>query len=50
MSCNLLAIDGLATAKPGFIDHLIHEEYHARHLDLVTFEKSASHIPRVMRL
>ena len=39
---DLLAIDGLATAKPGFLDRLIHAEYAANRLTLVTFEKAAT--------
>ena len=41
----LLAISGLATAKPGFLDRLIHAEYAASNLTLVTFEKAASRFP-----
>lgn len=41
----LLAVGGLATAKPGFLDRLIHAEYAASNLTLVTFEKAASRFP-----
>lgn len=41
----LLASDGLATAKPGFLDRLIHAEAAAFHLPLVTFEKAAARLP-----
>ena len=47
---DLLAIDGLATAKPGFLDRLIHAEYAASSLDLVTFEKAASRLSDVLVL
>ncbi len=47
---NLLAIDGLATAKPGFLDRLIHAEYAANALKLVTFEKAAARLPDVLVL
>lgn len=45
-----LARKGLATAKPGFIDRLIHSEYAASGLDLVTFEKASTNLPGVVRL
>jgi len=35
----LLATEGLATAKPGFLDRLIHAEATTARLPLVTFEK-----------
>lgn len=41
----LLAKEDLATAKPGFLDRLIHAEYTGADLPLVTFEKSASRLP-----
>ncbi len=47
---DLLAIDGLATAKPGFLDCLIHAEYTASGLKLVTFEKAASPLPDALVL
>lgn len=44
----ILAQPGLATAKPGFVDRLIHEQYRrggaAR---MVTFEKAAKSLPGV---
>jgi predicted nucleic-acid-binding protein len=46
----LLAIDGLATAKPGFLDRLIHTEYVTSNLTLVTFEKAAQRLPNVIVL
>ena len=41
----LLATEGLATAKPGFLDRLIHAEATASRLPLVTFEKAAARLP-----
>ncbi len=38
----LLALEGIASAKPGFLDRVIHAEYAALGLMLVTFEKAAS--------
>lgn len=38
----LLATEGLATAKPGFLDRLIRAEATAARLPLVTFEKAAA--------
>lgn len=37
----VLALPNLASAKPGFVDRLIHGESHAGGRTLVTFEKSA---------
>ncbi len=42
---DLLAAEDLATAKPGFLDRLIHAEYTGADLPLVTFEKSAQRLP-----
>ena len=47
---DLLAIDGLATVKPGFLDRLIHAEYAASGLPLVTFEKATTRLPEVLVL
>jgi predicted nucleic-acid-binding protein len=41
----LLATDGLATAKPGFLDRLIHSEAQSVRFPLVTFEKAATRLP-----
>jgi predicted nucleic-acid-binding protein len=41
----LLATEGLATAKPGFLDRLIHAEADAAGLPLITFEKAAARLP-----
>lgn len=40
----LLAMKQITTAKPGFVDRLIHSEYAAINLPLVTFEKSATRL------
>lgn len=40
----LLATPGLATAKPGFLDRLIHAEAESARLPLVTFEKTAARL------
>jgi hypothetical protein len=40
----LLATDGLATAKSGFLDRLIHSEAQSARLPLVTFEKAATRL------
>lgn len=41
---SLLSSDGLATAKPGFLDRLIHAESRGAHLPLVTFEKASARL------
>jgi len=46
----LLAKPGLDTAKPGFVDRLIHTEYHQASLPLVTFEKAAAKLPAALIL
>jgi predicted nucleic-acid-binding protein len=46
----LLATEGLATAKPGFLDRLIHAEATTAHLPLVTFEKAAARLPHTQLL
>lgn len=42
---SVLAIPHLATAKPGFVDRLIHGACHAEKRTLVTFEKAARKLP-----
>lgn len=42
---SLLSTANLATAKPGFLDRLIHAEAATAHLPLVTFEKAAARLP-----
>ena len=46
----LLATPGLATAKPGFLDRLIHAEAESARLPLVTFEKAAARLPQTLLL
>lgn len=41
----VLALPHLATAKPGFVDRLIHGSSHAEKRTLVTFEKAAKKLP-----
>ncbi len=41
----ILSRPGLGSAKPGFIDRLIHAEYTGGGGHLVTFEKSAGRLP-----
>jgi predicted nucleic-acid-binding protein len=41
----LLSIPDLASAKPGFLDRLIHAEAATAQLPLVTFEKAAARLP-----
>lgn len=40
----LLSMPNLASAKPGFLDRLIHAEAAAAHLPLVTFETAAARL------
>ena len=42
---DVLALKNIATAKPGFLDRIIHGEYETSGLPLVTFEKSATRLP-----
>lgn len=46
----LLSMPGLAAAKPGFLDRLIHVEATTARLPLVTFEKAASRLPQTIIL
>lgn len=43
----LLGRNGMETSKPGFLDRVIHSEYAASGLPLISFEKSASRLPGV---
>lgn len=43
---SLLSVPDLATAKPGFLDRLIHAEATTARLPLVTFEKAAGRLPQ----
>lgn len=45
-----LATEGLATAKPGFLDRLIHAEATTARLPLVNFEKTAARLPHTQLL
>jgi len=46
----VLAMPGLATAKPGFADRLIHGTAHTAGHTLVTFEKAAKDLPATVIL
>ncbi len=46
----VLALPNLASAKPGFVDRLIHGESHANGHTLVTFEKAAKKFPATVVL
>ena len=41
----ILKIPNLGSARPGFVDRLIHSAGHARNHKLVTFEKAAQKLP-----
>jgi len=43
----VLTQPALATAKPGFVDRLIHASYIAAEGTMATFEKSAAKLPKV---
>ncbi len=47
---NTLALPELGSAKPGFVDHLIHGASQAAGTTLVTFEKSARKLPDTLVL
>ncbi len=42
----VLQTDGLASAKPGFVDRLIHGEYLSAFDGMVTFEKAGKKLPK----
>ena len=46
----VLALPNLASAKPGFVDRLIHGTSHAAGHTLVTFEKAAKKLPTTVVL
>lgn len=46
----VLALPNLASAKPGFVDRLIHGESHANGHTLVTFEKASKKLPATVVL
>ena len=45
-----LALPGLATAQPGFVDRLIHGAAHSSGHTLVSFEKAAKKLPSTLVL
>ncbi len=46
-AARILAMSGLASAKPGFVDRLIHASYTNSGESMATFEKSAGKLERV---
>lgn len=46
----VIALPNLASAKPGFVDRLIHGESHGQGRTLVTFEKAAKNLPSTLVL
>lgn len=46
----VIALPNLASAKPGFVDRLIHGECHGQGQTLVTFEKAAKKLPATLVL
>ena len=46
-AAEVLATDGLASAKPGFVDRLIHGAYTDAADEMVTFEKAAKKLKSV---
>ena len=49
-AAEVLAMTGHATAKPGFVDRLIHRTYTQGGGDMATFEQSAKKLPSVRLL
>jgi predicted nucleic-acid-binding protein len=47
---HIIALPNLASAKPGFVDRLIHGESHGQGHKLVTFEKAAKKLPGTLVL
>ena len=47
LAVEILRMPALATAKPGFVDRLIHAEYLKLAHEVVTFEKAASKLKSV---
>lgn len=48
VAASVLATQGLATAKPGFVDRVIHDQYLRAGADgMVTFERAAQRLKRV---
>ncbi|MGQ0530849.1 MAG: hypothetical protein ACT4PG_13800, partial [Panacagrimonas sp.] len=46
----VLATPALATAKPGFLDRLIHRQYQDQGAALVTFDKAAAKLSGARQL
>lgn len=46
-AATVLSTPGLATAKPGFVDRLIHAECRGQAEELLTFETAAARLPGV---
>ena len=46
----VLALPNLSSAKPGFVDRLIHGESHGQDHTLVTFEKASKKLPSTLVL
>jgi predicted nucleic-acid-binding protein len=46
-AAEVLAVDGMASAKPGFVDRLIHGAYAGAAEEMVTFEKTARKLKSV---
>jgi predicted nucleic-acid-binding protein len=46
VAAKVLALAKLASAKPGFVDRLIHEDYLSGLDETLTFEKAAGKLPR----
>lgn len=46
-AATVLAVANLATANPGFVDRMIHEEYRQAAKEILTFEKAAGRLPAV---
>ncbi|MCX6875584.1 MAG: hypothetical protein NTW21_17520 [Verrucomicrobia bacterium] len=50
LATEILALPGLATAKPGFVDRLIHGASQSAGHTLITFEKAAKKLPATVVL
>lgn len=50
VAAEVLELPGLATAKPGFVDRLIHGASQCTGQTLITFEKSAKKLPATLVL
>ena len=45
VAAEILTIENLAVAKPGFVDRLIHAGYQEQNATLITFEKASAKLP-----